>query len=65
MRLPRALAAKKMDLRLRDKMTHEKKISKKELDEFLNSLPDDGPNATTVDAVEEKRLGSAEQQAPQ
>ena len=49
MRLARALNNKKMDLRLRDKLVHEGKITKTQLNEFLNSLPDDSENATTVD----------------
>lgn len=54
MRLARALNDKKMDLRLRDKLVHEGKITKGQLDEFLNALPDDSANATTVDQATDK-----------
>lgn len=52
MRLSRALNDKKLDLRLRDKLVHEGKMTHKEVDEYLNSLPDDGANATTTGKVE-------------
>lgn len=54
MRLSRALNDKKLDLRLRDKFVHEGKMSHKEVEEYLNSLPDDAANATTTGKVEEK-----------
>lgn len=61
MRLARALNDKKMDLRLRDKLVHEGKITKTQLNEFLNSLPDDAANATTVDQVSGSTLLQTEE----
>lgn len=55
MRLARALDDKKLDLRLRDKLLHEGKVSKSELDNYFNSLPDDAATATTTQAVEEEK----------
>lgn len=52
MRLSRALNDKKLDLRLRDKLVHEGKMTHKEVEEYLNSLPDDSSNATTTGKVE-------------
>jgi hypothetical protein len=63
MRLARALNDKKMDLRLRDKLVHEGKITKNQLNEFLSSLPDDGVNATSVDEVQDKQQQQAQTQA--
>ena len=41
MRLPQALETKKMDLRLRDKLVHEGKLTVKEVENYFQSLPDD------------------------
>lgn len=46
MRLSRALEEKKMDLRLRDKLTHEGKLTPKQVEEFLKTLTDDQSKAT-------------------
>jgi hypothetical protein len=59
MRLSRALNDKKMDLRLRDKLVHEGKITKSQLDDFLTGLPDDAANATSVDEVQEQQQAAA------
>ena len=56
MRLSRALNDKKLDLRLRDKLVHEGKMTHKEVEEYLNSLPDDAANATTTGKVEEREM---------
>ncbi|TNF01267.1 MAG: hypothetical protein EP326_04775 [Deltaproteobacteria bacterium] len=53
MRLSRALNDKKLDLRLRDKLVHEGKMTHKEVEEYLKSLPDDSSNATTTGKVED------------
>ncbi len=53
MRLSRALNDKKLDLRLRDKLVHEGKMTHKEVEEYLNSLPDDSANATTTGKVDD------------
>lgn len=56
MRLSRALAEKQMDLRLRDKLITEGKITKTELDKYLKSLSDDTNNSQAAeDAPKEKR----------
>lgn len=46
MRLSTALEDKKLDLRLRDKLLAEGKISQKDMEAYMNSLPDDAQNAT-------------------
>ncbi len=62
MRLARALNNKKMDLRLRDKLIHEGKITKSQLSEFLTSLPDDQVNATTVDEAQARPAIQSEEE---
>ena len=52
MRLSRALNDKKMDLRLRDKLVHEGKLSATDVEKYLNELPDDATNATTIGEVD-------------
>ena len=55
MRLPQALDAKKMDLRLRDKLVHEGKLTAKEVDNYFKSLSDDSDLLTLVpDEVDER-----------
>ena len=54
MRLSSALEDKKLDLRLRDKLLHEGKLSKKDIDQYLASLPDDTDNAGSTSQEEEK-----------
>lgn len=49
MRLSIALEEKKYDLRLRDKLMHEGKLSAKNVDEYLSSLPDDQKNSIPLD----------------
>jgi polyhydroxyalkanoate synthesis regulator phasin len=46
MRLSTALEDKKLDLRLRDKLLAEGKLSQKDMEDYINSLPDDAQNAT-------------------
>ena len=54
MQLSRALDDKEFDVRLRDKLVFEGKISKEQLEQYLNTLPDDASNATfTEDANKE------------
>tara|TARA_R110002072_G_scaffold64203_2_gene159382 strand:+ start:228916 stop:229098 length:183 start_codon:yes stop_codon:yes gene_type:complete len=60
MRLSRALEDKKLDLRLRDKLVHEGKISQADLDKYYQSLTDDTENSTTTDAAESKSNTSEE-----
>lgn len=56
MRLSRALQEKIMDVRLRDKLIAEGKISKDEVKKFLDNLPDEAKNATWTDTEEETEL---------
>lgn len=44
MRLSNALSEKLMDVRLRDKLLTEGKISNSQVNEYLNKLPDDKSN---------------------
>lgn len=55
MRLSKALQDKELDKRLRDKLVAEGKVTPAEVENFLNSLPDDATNLTTTDEVEAKR----------
>lgn len=41
MRLPQALKDKILDLRLRDKLVQNGTLTKEQVEEYLNSLPDD------------------------
>lgn len=49
MRLSRALEEKLLDLRLRDKLIAEGKVTKAQVDEYLQSLGDEEANATYTD----------------
>ncbi|EQC44538.1 hypothetical protein M899_2303 [Bacteriovorax sp. BSW11_IV] len=51
MRLSRALQEKVMDLRLRDKLIAEGKVTKAQVEEYLNSLPDDEQSSVYTDEV--------------
>ncbi|HLT23079.1 MAG TPA: hypothetical protein VKZ84_06540 [Bacteriovoracaceae bacterium] len=48
MKLRLALEEKLLDVRLRDRLLAEGKISKEEVEKFLNSIPDDQSNATAL-----------------
>lgn len=48
MKLRLALEEKLLDVRLRDRLLAEGKITKEEVDKFLASLPDDQENATAL-----------------
>lgn len=49
MRLSRALQEKLMDVRLRDKLLAEGKVSKEEVKKFLDSISDEAKNASYTD----------------
>ncbi|MGI4993160.1 hypothetical protein ACRXCV_11045 [Halobacteriovorax sp. GFR7] len=49
MRLSRALQEKILDLRLRDKLIAEGKVTKAQVEEYLNGLTDEESNVTTTD----------------
>jgi len=46
MRLARALQEKLMDVRLRDKLIAEGKVTKEEVKKYLDNMPDDTKNAS-------------------
>jgi polyhydroxyalkanoate synthesis regulator phasin len=46
MRLSRALTEKLMDVRLRDKLVAEGKLTKEEVKKFIDSLADESKNAS-------------------
>ncbi len=52
MKLRLALAEKLVDVRVRDRLVAEGKLSKEELKKYLDSLPDDGKNAVPLDQEE-------------
>jgi polyhydroxyalkanoate synthesis regulator phasin len=55
MRLSRALEEKLMDVRLRDKLLAEDKLSKEEVKKFLDNIPDETKNSSyTEDHSEEE-----------
>jgi polyhydroxyalkanoate synthesis regulator phasin len=49
MRLSRALQEKLMDVRLRDKLIAEGKVTKEEVKKYLDNIPDEMKNATFTD----------------
>ena len=53
MRLPQALKDKRLDLRLRDKLVHEGKVSFKELASHLSSLEDDADKVFIADSTKD------------
>ena len=55
MRLSEALAAKMMDVRLRDKLVSEGKITKAQVQEFMKSLEDDTDNAEYADNTKKSK----------
>jgi hypothetical protein len=55
MRLKEAIGEKILDLRLRDKLLAEGKITQAEIDKYLEQLPD---NAETSEMVDSGRLPS-------
>ena len=57
MRLARALDDKKYDLRLRDKLVADKKLTYSDVDTYITDLPDDTSIATTTDEVTKKATG--------
>lgn len=56
MKLRLALEEKLMDLRVRDRLVAEGKLSKEELKKHLDSLPDDNKNAVPLDQEEASKL---------
>jgi hypothetical protein len=52
MKLKMALDEKQLDVRLRDRLVAEGKLTKEALDKALNSLPDDAKNAVEMGGEE-------------
>ncbi len=56
MKLRLALEEKLMDVRLRDRLLAEGKITKEELKKYLDSLSDDAKNSVSLDQEESGQL---------
>ncbi len=54
MRLSRALEEKNLDLRLRDKLTSEGKLTDEKLKRYIDSLPEEDCAYTEEETLEEK-----------
>lgn len=52
MKLRLALEEKLLDVRVRDRLIAEGKITKEEVQKYLNSLPDEAQNAVPLDQEE-------------
>lgn len=65
MRLSRALKDKIMDVRLRDKLLAEGKITQAQVEEFLGSLEDDTKNLSFTSAESKKSSAKIEEPAVQ
>jgi len=53
MRLSKALEEKLLDVRLRDKLLTEGKVTKKQLEDYLKNLQDDHKNSTHTSVGEQ------------
>lgn len=58
MKLRLALEEKQLDVRVRDRLTAEGKLSKDDLKKYLESLPDDSKNAVSLDGSDENTSGN-------
>jgi polyhydroxyalkanoate synthesis regulator phasin len=56
MKLRLALEEKQLDVRVRDRLLAENKITKEEVKKFLDNLPDEAKNAVPLDQDEAKNL---------
>jgi len=56
MKLRLALEEKQLDLRVRDRLLAEGKLSKEEVKKFLETLPDETANAVPLDHEENSNL---------
>ncbi len=54
MRLSRALQEKLMDVRLRDKLLAEGKVTKEQVKKFMDGIADEQKNATFTDEQEDE-----------
>ena len=56
MRIAQALKEKLVDVRLRDKLLAEGKVSKKEVEEYLNSVPDETNRLVYTEQIENRTV---------
>lgn len=56
MKLRLALEEKLMDVRVRDRLVAEGKITKEELKKYLDSLADEAKNAVSLDQDEQNKI---------
>lgn len=56
MKLRLALEEKLLDIRVRDRLLAEGKITKEEMKKYIDTLPDDAKNSVPLDAEEAKNL---------
>lgn len=56
MKLRLALEEKLMDVRIRDRLVAEGKITKEELKKYMDSLADEGKNAVPLDQEEAAKM---------
>ena len=56
MKLRLALEEKLLDVRVRDRLLAENKISKEDMKKYIDSLPDDAKNAVPLDQDENNKL---------
>jgi hypothetical protein len=56
MKLRKALDEKMMDLRVRDRLVAEGKLTKEQLDKALKELPDDSARAVSLDEAAQANL---------
>lgn len=61
MRLARALQEKLMDVRLRDKLLAEGKVTKEQVKEYLGSLPDDSAKAAYTNTAKKSDNNDSEE----
>jgi hypothetical protein len=56
MKLRLALEEKQLDLRVRDRLVTENKLTKEDLKKYLESLPDDTKNAVSLEHEDNSQL---------
>lgn len=56
MKLRLALEEKQLDVRLRDRLVAEKKLSKEDIKKHLDSIPDEAKNAIPLDQDEARNI---------
>lgn len=56
MKLRLALEEKLLDVRVRDRLLAEGKVTKEELKKYLDSIPDEGKNAVPLDQEDNRNI---------